>query len=42
MKIARVQAGDSVFYGVVEGGFIRRIEGELFGEYTVTDRKSVV
>ncbi len=39
MKIARVQAGDSVFYGVVEGELIRRIEGELFGEYTVTQER---
>lgn len=38
MKYARVKdAGGRVFYGVVEGESLKRIEGDLFGEHSVTD-----
>ena len=39
MKIARVQAGESVFYGVAEGDCVRRIEGDIFGGYAVTQER---
>lgn len=36
-KYARFQAGGGVFYGIVEGERLRRISGDLFGDWSRTD-----
>ena len=38
MKIARVQVGGTVAHAVVEGDELRLIEGDLFGEWKITDQ----
>jgi 2-keto-4-pentenoate hydratase/2-oxohepta-3-ene-1,7-dioic acid hydratase in catechol pathway len=35
-KYARFRVGDTVSYGVVDGGRVRRLEGDLFGEWQTT------
>lgn len=37
MKIARVKHENSIFHGVVEGDKIKRIQGDIFGSYQITD-----
>jgi 2-keto-4-pentenoate hydratase/2-oxohepta-3-ene-1,7-dioic acid hydratase in catechol pathway len=39
VKFARFQMGKIVSYGIVEGDDIRRIEGNLFGEWKPTEEK---
>lgn len=38
MRIVRFVVGKQPRYGVVEGGAVREIEGDIFGKFTVTDR----
>lgn len=38
VKFARFRAGDVVSYGIVEGETVRRIEGDLFGEWKKTNK----
>jgi len=38
LKFARFQAGDTVSYGVVEGDRLRQIDGDLFGNWSKTDK----
>lgn len=37
-KCARFQVGDKTAYGIVEGDRVRRIEGNLFGQWSKTDK----
>jgi len=37
MKIARVQYGQSIFYGIMQGERLQRIEGNIFGDYQITE-----
>ena len=38
VKYCRFQAGDRIAYGIVEGDRIRELSGDLFGEFSKTDR----
>ncbi|HWP79261.1 MAG TPA: fumarylacetoacetate hydrolase family protein [Candidatus Acidoferrum sp.] len=38
MKIVRVSEAGETYYGELKGDTVYKIEGELFGEFTVTDR----
>ena len=38
MKIARFRVDNSESYGAVEGDRIRVIDGDIFGEHTLTQR----
>ena len=38
MRFARFESGDIVGYGIVEGDRLRLIDGDLFGEWSRTDR----
>jgi 2-keto-4-pentenoate hydratase/2-oxohepta-3-ene-1,7-dioic acid hydratase in catechol pathway len=38
-RFARFQVGNTVAYGVVEGDEVRQIDGDLFGEWKLTDHK---
>ncbi|MCA9024884.1 MAG: fumarylacetoacetate hydrolase family protein [Planctomycetaceae bacterium] len=37
-KFARFQSGDTVSYGIVEGDRVRLIKGDLFGDWSKTDK----
>lgn len=37
MKLIRFQCNNKIFYGVLESEKIHRIDGDVFGEYTVTE-----
>jgi len=37
VKYVRFQAGQTVAYGIVEGGQVRQISGDLFGDWSRTD-----
>ncbi|MDK2801153.1 MAG: hypothetical protein PWQ70_2772, partial [Clostridiales bacterium] len=37
MRYVKVSKGNKIFYGVVEKERIRQIQGDLFGEYDITD-----
>jgi 2-keto-4-pentenoate hydratase/2-oxohepta-3-ene-1,7-dioic acid hydratase in catechol pathway len=37
-KYCRFQAGDQIAYGLVEGDRVRQLAGDLFGEWTRTDK----
>ena len=38
MKFARFQSGDTIAYGIVEGNRVRQIDGDLFGNWSKTDK----
>ena len=38
IKYLRFQHGDTASYGILEGDYVREIEGDLFGEWTKSDR----
>lgn len=38
VKYVRFQLGDSVSYGIVEGKQVRKLDGDLFGSWKLTDR----
>ena len=38
MRFARFQQGDKVVYGIVEKDGLREISGDLFGQWTKTDK----
>lgn len=38
MKFARFQVGGKTAYGIVEGDRVRQLDGDLFGEWTRTDK----
>ena len=37
MRIARYEAHGSIHYGVIDGDNVAAIDGDLFGDFTVTD-----
>jgi 2-keto-4-pentenoate hydratase/2-oxohepta-3-ene-1,7-dioic acid hydratase in catechol pathway len=39
MKLARYAVGDSIKYGSIENDSIREIDGDIFGDYVVTNRR---
>ena len=38
VKYCRFQLGDTIAYGIVEGGVVRELSGDLFGEWKKTDK----
>jgi len=38
VKYVRFQTGQTVAYGVVEGNLVRQLDGDLFGQWKMTDR----
>lgn len=38
IRLARFQVGEKVAYGIVEGDRVRQIDGDLFGQWTKTDK----
>ena len=38
MKIVRVHEGKEIYYGELKDNMVYKIEGELFGDFTVTNR----
>ena len=42
MKFGRFKKDDKVFYGAVEGDYVREITGDIFGQYTILNKKSAL
>jgi 2-keto-4-pentenoate hydratase/2-oxohepta-3-ene-1,7-dioic acid hydratase in catechol pathway len=39
MKFGRFKKDDKIFYGTVEGDYVREISGDIFSKYTILDKK---
>ena len=39
MKFGRFKKEDKIFYGTVEGDYVREITGDIFGQYTIQSKK---
>ena len=42
MKFGRFKKDDKVFYGTIEGDYVREITGDIFGQYTILNKKSAL
>ncbi len=42
MKFGRFKKDDKIFYGTVEGAYVREISGDIFGQYTILNKKSAL
>ena len=40
MKFGRFKKDDKIFYGTIEGDYVREITGDIFGQYTILNKKS--
>ena len=39
MKFGRLKKDDKIFYGTVEGDYVREISGDIFDKFTILDKK---
>jgi 2-keto-4-pentenoate hydratase/2-oxohepta-3-ene-1,7-dioic acid hydratase in catechol pathway len=42
MKFGRFKKDDKIFYGTIEGDYVREITGDIFGQYTILNKKSAL